>query len=71
MSAFWHRTGGGLATELLDTVRTAAGRPLRLEVSSEGAAAIRFHERPGWTRTDSSRATWLNAAGEPTPCTTR
>ncbi|MEU4514906.1 GNAT family N-acetyltransferase [Nonomuraea wenchangensis] len=58
--------GRGLAGLLLDTVRAAAGgRPVTLEVSSEGKAAIAHYERSGWRRTGSSRATWLNAAGEP------
>ncbi|GAA1758445.1 GNAT family N-acetyltransferase [Nonomuraea bangladeshensis] len=58
--------GRGLAGLLLDTVRAAAGgRPVTLEVSSEGKAAIARYERSGWRRTGSSRATWLNAAGEP------
>ncbi|GAA3693963.1 GNAT family N-acetyltransferase [Nonomuraea antimicrobica] len=57
--------GRGVAARLLDTVRAAAGAPLRLEVSSEGTDAIRFYERSGWRRIGSTRATWLNAAGEP------
>ncbi|SEU25694.1 GNAT family N-acetyltransferase [Nonomuraea wenchangensis] len=58
--------GRGLAELLLDAARAAArGRPVTLEVSSEGTAAIARYERSGWRRTGSSRATWLNAAGEP------
>ncbi|SEH01862.1 Acetyltransferase (GNAT) domain-containing protein [Nonomuraea solani] len=57
--------GSGLAAELLGTVLAAVPGPLRLEVSAEGESAIRFYERTGWRRTGSSRATWLNAAGEP------
>ncbi|MBB5783527.1 GNAT family N-acetyltransferase [Nonomuraea jabiensis] len=57
--------GRGLAARLLDTVRAAAEAPLKLEVSSEGTAAIAFYERSGWRRVGSSRARWLNAAGEP------
>ncbi|MGW0807652.1 GNAT family N-acetyltransferase [Nonomuraea sp. NPDC002799] len=57
--------GHGLATRLLDTVRAAAATPLKLEVSAEGGAAIAFYERSGWRRVGSTRATWLNAAGEP------
>ncbi|MEU7898723.1 GNAT family N-acetyltransferase [Nonomuraea sp. NPDC049152] len=57
--------GRGLAARLLDTVRAAAGTPLKLEVSSEGGAAIAFYERSGWRRVGSTRADWLNAAGEP------
>ncbi|MGN9841152.1 N-acetyltransferase family protein [Nonomuraea sp. H19] len=57
--------GRGLAGQLLDTVRAAVRTPLKLEVSSEGEAAIAFYERSGWRRVGSSRATWLNAAGEP------
>ncbi|WP_346101844.1 GNAT family N-acetyltransferase [Nonomuraea maheshkhaliensis] len=57
--------GGGLAARLLETARTAAGGPLKLQVSSEGKAAIAFYERAGWRRIGSDRATWLNAAGEP------
>ncbi|MET7336606.1 GNAT family N-acetyltransferase [Nonomuraea sp. NPDC005650] len=57
--------GRGLAARLLDTVRAAVETPLKLEVSSEGKAAIAFYERSGWRRVGSSRARWLNAAGEP------
>ncbi|WP_223167992.1 GNAT family N-acetyltransferase [Nonomuraea sp. SYSU D8015] len=57
--------GRGVAALLLHTVRAAARTPLKLQVSSEGTAAIRFYERSGWRRVGSSRATWLNAAGEP------
>ncbi|MFI6316515.1 GNAT family N-acetyltransferase [Nonomuraea sp. NPDC050556] len=57
--------GRGVAVRLLDSVRAAARGPLELEVSSEGAAAIRLYERSGWRRVASTRATWLNAAGEP------
>ncbi|MFC4011369.1 GNAT family N-acetyltransferase [Nonomuraea purpurea] len=57
--------GRGLAARLLDTVRAAADGPLKLEVSSEGRAAIVFYERRGWRRVASTRATWRNAAGEP------
>ncbi|MEV0384676.1 GNAT family N-acetyltransferase [Nonomuraea sp. NPDC050643] len=57
--------GRGLAEALLGTVRAAVPGPLKLEVSSEGEAAIRFYERSGWRRTGTTRATWLNAAGEP------
>ncbi|MEW9550488.1 GNAT family N-acetyltransferase [Nonomuraea sp. NPDC050783] len=58
--------GRGLAGLLLAALRDAAGdRPLTLEVSSEATAAIALYERAGWRRTGSSRATWLNAAGEP------
>ncbi|MEU8399884.1 GNAT family N-acetyltransferase [Nonomuraea sp. NPDC048892] len=57
--------GGGLAARLLETARTAATGPLKLQVSSEGKAAIAFYERAGWRRIGSDRATWLNATGEP------
>ncbi|MFC7386903.1 GNAT family N-acetyltransferase [Sphaerisporangium rhizosphaerae] len=57
--------GRGLAGRLLDTVRATARHPLKLEVSSEGEAAIAFYERSGWRRVGSSRADWTNAAGEP------
>ncbi|MFB4278145.1 GNAT family N-acetyltransferase [Nonomuraea sp. MTCD27] len=57
--------GRGLAARLLDAVRAAARGPLKLEVSSEGEAAIAFYERSGWRRVGSSRAHWVNAAGEP------
>ncbi|MFI7230943.1 GNAT family N-acetyltransferase [Nonomuraea angiospora] len=57
--------GRGLAARLLGTVRAAVETPLKLEVSSEGTAAIAFYERSGWRRVGSSRAPWLNAAGEP------
>lgn len=57
--------GQGLAAQLLSSVRTAAGEPLRLDVSSEGTAAISLYERCGWRRVGSSRADWINAAGEP------
>jgi ribosomal protein S18 acetylase RimI-like enzyme len=57
--------GRGVAARLLDTVRGAARTPLTLEVSSEGESAIAFYERSGWRRVGSSRAAWLNAAGEP------
>ncbi|WP_219601737.1 GNAT family N-acetyltransferase [Nonomuraea indica] len=57
--------GRGLATRLLDTVRAAARTPLKLEVSSEGEAAIALYQRAGWRRVGSSRAGWTNAAGEP------
>ncbi|WP_214414839.1 GNAT family N-acetyltransferase [Sphaerisporangium fuscum] len=57
--------GRGLAVRLLDTVRAAVRAPLKLEVSSEGTAAIALYERSGWRRVGSSRADWLNAAGEP------
>ncbi|WP_344490452.1 GNAT family N-acetyltransferase [Nonomuraea monospora] len=57
--------GRGVAERLLSTVRAATPLPLKLEVSSEGLAAIRFYERSGWRRVGSSRAGWLNAAGEP------
>ncbi|SDK64019.1 Ribosomal protein S18 acetylase RimI [Nonomuraea maritima] len=57
--------GCGLATRLLDTVASAVRGPLRLQVSSEGTAAIACYERAGWRRTGSTRATWHNAAGEP------
>jgi ribosomal protein S18 acetylase RimI-like enzyme len=57
--------GRGLAARLLDTVRAAVRAPLKLHVSSEGEAAIAFYERSGWRRVGSTRATWLNAAGEP------
>ncbi|MEO3875271.1 GNAT family N-acetyltransferase [Nonomuraea sp. B12E4] len=56
--------GRGLAGELLDAVRAAVQSPLKLEVSSEGTAAIAFYERSGWRRVGSSRAQWINAAGE-------
>ncbi|MGN9786496.1 N-acetyltransferase family protein [Nonomuraea sp. ZG12] len=56
---------GGLAARLLDEVRVAAGGPLVLEVSDEGGAAIAFYERHGWRRFASTRARWLNSAGEP------
>ncbi|MEQ4715517.1 GNAT family N-acetyltransferase [Nonomuraea sp. B19D2] len=57
--------GRGLAAQLLDSVRAAARGPLKLRVSSEGEAAIAFYERSGWRRVGSSRADWVNAAGEP------
>ncbi|MCP2363734.1 ribosomal protein S18 acetylase RimI-like enzyme [Nonomuraea thailandensis] len=57
--------GRGVAARLLDTVRAATPQPLKLEVSSEGRAAIGLYERAGWRRVGSTRATWLNAAGEP------
>ncbi|MBF8188511.1 GNAT family N-acetyltransferase [Nonomuraea sp. K274] len=57
--------GRRLARLLLDAVRAAVHTPLKLEVSSEGAAAIALYERSGWRRVGSSRAEWLNAAGEP------
>lgn len=57
--------GRGVASRLLDTARAATPLPLRLEVSSEGRAAIGFYERSGWRRVGSTRAGWLNAAGEP------
>jgi ribosomal protein S18 acetylase RimI-like enzyme len=57
--------GRGLAARLLDAVRAVALVPLKLEVSSEGTAAIAFYERSGWRRVGSTRAGWLNAAGEP------
>ncbi|MGI5286256.1 GNAT family N-acetyltransferase [Nonomuraea polychroma] len=57
--------GRGLAAQLLDSVRAAVRGPLKLEVSSEGKAAIAFYERSGWRRVGSSRAGWVNAAGEP------
>lgn len=56
---------GGLAARLLAEVRIAAGGPLALEVSDEGRAAIAFYERHGWRRYASTRARWLNSAGEP------
>lgn len=55
----------GVAARLLDTVRAAVRGPLKLEVSAEGEAAIRFYERSGWRRVGSSRAAWRNAAGKP------
>ncbi|MEU7004770.1 GNAT family N-acetyltransferase [Nonomuraea sp. NPDC046570] len=57
--------GRGLAVQLLDVVRAAALGPLKLQVSSEGTAGVRLYERSGWRRVGSTRATWLNAAGEP------
>ncbi|MFF0868493.1 GNAT family N-acetyltransferase [Nonomuraea sp. NPDC003560] len=57
--------GRGLAPVLLDTVRKAAGTPVVLEVSDEGRAAVALYERLGWRRVGSTRARWLNAAGEP------
>ncbi|NUP77989.1 MAG: GNAT family N-acetyltransferase [Nonomuraea sp.] len=57
--------GRGLAARLLGTVREAAGEPVKLEVSDEGRAAIALYERLGWRRVTSTRARWLNAAGEP------
>ncbi|TDD45102.1 GNAT family N-acetyltransferase [Nonomuraea terrae] len=57
--------GRGVAPRLLDTVRSAAGNPLRLEVSSEGKAAIALYERSGWRRTGTTRATWRDTTGEP------
>ncbi|MER6509321.1 GNAT family N-acetyltransferase [Nonomuraea sp. NPDC001636] len=57
--------GRGLAPLLLDTVRKAAGTPVLLEVSDEGRAAVALYERLGWRRVGSTRARWLNAAGEP------
>ncbi|MFG3441002.1 GNAT family N-acetyltransferase [Nonomuraea sp. NPDC047897] len=56
--------GGGLAARLLDVVLAQAA-PLALEVSDEGRAAIASYERHGWRRVGSTRAAWLNAAGEP------
>lgn len=56
--------GGGLAARLLDAV-LAEVSPLTLEVSDEGRAAIALYERHGWRRLGSTRARWLNAAGEP------
>lgn len=57
--------GRGLAALLLATVREAAGEPVTLEVSDEGRTAIALYERLGWRRVASTRAQWLNAAGEP------
>ncbi|MEV4111042.1 GNAT family N-acetyltransferase [Nonomuraea sp. NPDC049695] len=57
--------GRRLAAQLLDSVRAAVHGPLKLEVSSEGRAAIALYERSGWRRVGSSRADWVNAAGEP------
>ncbi|MFI6708024.1 GNAT family N-acetyltransferase [Nonomuraea sp. NPDC050478] len=57
--------GRGLAAGLLGSVRAAVRGPLKLEVSAEGEAAIAFYERSGWRRVRSSRADWINAAGEP------
>ncbi|WP_336208605.1 GNAT family N-acetyltransferase [Nonomuraea sp. LPB2021202275-12-8] len=57
--------GGGLAARLLDQVRVTAGVPLTLNVSDEGRAAIALYERQGWRRVASTRARWLNSAGEP------
>ncbi|MFI7419528.1 GNAT family N-acetyltransferase [Nonomuraea sp. NPDC049684] len=57
--------GRGLAALLLETVRKAAGAPVVLEVSDEGRAAVALYERLGWRRVGSTRARWLNAAGEP------
>ncbi|MFI9594456.1 GNAT family N-acetyltransferase [Nonomuraea sp. NPDC052265] len=57
--------GRGLAALLLETVRKAAGAPVLLEVSDEGRAAVALYERLGWRRVGSTRARWLNAAGEP------
>ncbi|MGW2154971.1 GNAT family N-acetyltransferase [Nonomuraea sp. NPDC001699] len=57
--------GRGLAPLLLDTVRKAADGPVLLEVSDEGRAAVALYERLGWRRVGSTRARWLNAAGEP------
>ncbi|MGR6913881.1 GNAT family N-acetyltransferase [[Actinomadura] parvosata] len=57
--------GRGVAARLLETARASTPLPLKLEVSSEGRAAIGLYERLGWRRVGSSRATWLNAAGEP------
>lgn len=57
--------GRGLAGRLLDAVRAEVDGPLSLEVSDEGRAAIALYERAGWRRVASTRATWLNNAGEP------
>ncbi|WP_433359601.1 GNAT family N-acetyltransferase [Streptosporangium sp. CA-115845] len=57
--------GRGVAARLIGTVRAAVQTPLKLEVSSEGEAAIRLYERIGWRRVGSTRATWLNTTGEP------
>ncbi|MEV0144816.1 MULTISPECIES: GNAT family N-acetyltransferase [unclassified Nonomuraea] len=60
--------GRSVAADLLAAARAAHAAdapPLALEVSSEGRAAIAFYERTGWRRVASSRADWLNAAGEP------
>lgn len=57
--------GRGLAGRLLAAVRAAAGGPLRLEVSSEGVAAIALYERMGWRRIGSSHADWRDSSGEP------
>ncbi|MEV4801865.1 GNAT family N-acetyltransferase [Nonomuraea sp. NPDC049421] len=57
--------GRGLAARLLDTVRATTPGPLKLEVSSEGTAAIALYERTGWRHTGTTRGRWLNAAGEP------
>ncbi|MEV0827167.1 GNAT family N-acetyltransferase [Nonomuraea rubra] len=57
--------GHGVAARLLEAARASTPLPLKLEVSSEGRAAIRFYERSGWRRVGSTRAEWLNAAGEP------
>ncbi|WP_206068161.1 GNAT family N-acetyltransferase [Nonomuraea composti] len=57
--------GRGVAARLLESARSSTPLPLKLEVSSEGRAAIGLYERLGWRRVASSRATWLNAAGEP------
>ncbi|MEV1248204.1 GNAT family N-acetyltransferase [Nonomuraea sp. NPDC049750] len=56
---------GGLAARLLDTALADADGRLTLEVSAEGRAAIGAYERYGWQRVATSRARWLNAAGEP------
>jgi GNAT superfamily N-acetyltransferase len=59
--------GSGHATHLLDVARKEAadlGIPLVLDVSDDGHAAIALYECAGWRRVTSSRADWLNAAGE-------
>ncbi|MFD9944362.1 GNAT family N-acetyltransferase [Nonomuraea sp. NPDC059023] len=57
--------GRGLAEKLMATVREQADGPLALEVSDEGVAAIALYERTGWRRVATTRATWLNNAGQP------
>ncbi|GAB3138098.1 GNAT family N-acetyltransferase [Microbispora hainanensis] len=59
--------GHGHATRLLDVVAKKAadlGIPLVLDVSDDDHGAITLYERAGWQRVATTRAEWLNAAGE-------
>ncbi|MFF3672295.1 GNAT family N-acetyltransferase [Microtetraspora malaysiensis] len=61
------RRGHGQATQLLEVAGKEAanlGMPLILDVSDDGHAAIALYERVGWRRVVTTRADWLNAAGE-------